>query len=261
MNEIIARREFSPYYIAFDIAFLLLFAGLSLWKKRRMTVLVGFLAGILYMLVDFGIFHLVCHSRSISAGYSLFWVLLWMSMSYGFTNFCWIWLWISKDKHLFEWSFLILLWWFVCPQLTKTFSPAGTENIIIQRTTGEYHGYMAVILFVGYLGLFAYNLWQREKRRRVNIPWLLAIGILVQFGWEAGLLIGGIRSAGFATLGEKLRPLIVNSLLETNLGMPYIYLIFLACTSRFTEAMGRRQQKVTLTERIAENNEEKVRGA
>lgn len=55
-----------------------------------MTVLIGVLAGILYLLVDFGIFHLVCHSRSITEGYSLFLVLLWMSMSYGFTNFAWI---------------------------------------------------------------------------------------------------------------------------------------------------------------------------
>lgn len=62
------------------------------------------------MAVDYGIFHLVCHSRGISDGYSLFWVLLWMSMSYGFTNFAWIWLWLSKDKNLFEWSLLILLW-------------------------------------------------------------------------------------------------------------------------------------------------------
>ncbi len=66
-----------------------------------MTVLIGVLAGILYLLVDFGIFHLVCHSRSITEGYSLFLVLLWMSMSYGFTNFAWIWLWISKDRDLF----------------------------------------------------------------------------------------------------------------------------------------------------------------
>lgn len=63
MTEIIARRAFSPLYIVFDIAFLVIFAGLLLWKKRYMTVLVGFLAGILYMIVDYGIFHLVCHSR------------------------------------------------------------------------------------------------------------------------------------------------------------------------------------------------------
>ena len=150
------------------------------------------------------------------------------------------------------------MWWFVCPQLTKTFTPAQTATIVIQRTTGEYHGYMALILLLGYLGLIIYNLWQRERKKKINIPWLLAIGILVQFGWEAGLLVGGIRSAGFATFSEKLRPLIINSLLETNLGMPYIYLIFLAYTSKFTEQIRRRKEKISLAERILENNEEKA---
>lgn len=56
MTEIIARREFSPLYIWLDIAFLLLFAALLIWKKKYMTILVGALAGILYMIVDFGIF-------------------------------------------------------------------------------------------------------------------------------------------------------------------------------------------------------------
>ena len=92
MTELIARRAFSPVYIGLDTAFLLLFAALLLWKRRYMTVVVGGLAGILYMLVDYGIFHLLCGARSISPGYSLFWVLLWMSMSYGFTSFTWIWL-------------------------------------------------------------------------------------------------------------------------------------------------------------------------
>lgn len=254
MKEIIALRSFSPVYIWLDIAFLIMFTVLLLWKKKYMTVIVGLIAGILYMVVDYGIFHLVCHSRTISEGSSLFWVLLWMSISYGYTNFTWIWLWISRDKHLFEWSALILLWWFVCPMLAKTFTPAGVENIVIQRTTGEYHGYMALILFIGYGLAIIYNLTQNERVRRINIPWILAIGILVQFGWEAGLLIGGVRSADFENIVDKLRPLIVNSLLETNLGMPYIYLIYIAYTSRFTEQLKKRKNKVTLLERLCEIN-------
>ena len=123
----------------------------------------------------------------------------------------------------------------------------GMDNIVIQRTTGEYHGYMALILFAGYLAVIIYNLRQKDRKRRINIPWLLAIGVLVQFGWEAGLLVGGIRSAGFVTFAEKLGPLIINSLLETNLGMPIIYLIFIAYTSRFTEELHRREYSVSLT--------------
>lgn len=45
-------------------------------KKKYMTVLVGLVMGVVYMLVDYGIFHLVCHSRTISEGHSLFLVLL-----------------------------------------------------------------------------------------------------------------------------------------------------------------------------------------
>ena len=145
--EIIARRLFSPIYIYFDIAFLVLFLGLLIYKKKYMTVVVGLLAGVLYFLVDYGIFHLLLHTRTISEGHSLFWVLLWMSLSYGFTNFTWIWLWISKDKNLFIWSFLIVLWWFCCPILTKLVPGYSDNMIVIQRTTGEYHSYMACLLY------------------------------------------------------------------------------------------------------------------
>ena len=258
MTDIIARRQFAPLYIWLDIAFLCVFLALLLMKKKYMTVLVGLVMGVVYMLVDYGIFHLVCHSRTISEGHSLFWVLLWMSVSYGFTNFTWIWLWLSKDEHLFEWSLLILGWWFCCPLLTQTFAPDAAV-IVIQRTTGAYHGYMAAILFAGYLGAICYNLRQTAPEKRMHLAWLLAIGVGVQLGWEAGLLLGGIRSAGFASFGEKLRTLVVNSLLETNLGMPYVYCIFIAYTRRFTERLGRKEKTLSFADRIAENNRERVK--
>lgn len=165
---------------------------------------------------------------------------------------------MSKDEHLLEWSLLILGWWFCCPLLTQTFAPDAAV-IVIQRTTGAYHGYMAAILFAGYLGAICYNLRQTAPEKRMHLAWLLAIGVGVQLGWEAGLLLGGIRSAGFASFGEKLRTLVVNSLLETNLGMPYVYCIFIAYTRRFTERLGRREKTLSFADRIAENNRERVK--
>ena len=259
MDDIIARRQFDPLYMWLVIAFLAVFAALLIWKKKYTTLIVGIVFGFVYFAVDYGIFHLVFHARTISEGYSLFWVLLWMSMSYGFTNFVWIWLWISKDKRLLEWSALILFWWLCAPMLAATFG--NSENpIVIQRTTGAYHGYMALILFVGYLALIVWNLAQKDKTLRVNILWLLAIGVLVQFGWEAGLLLGGIRSAGFENFADKLLTLVTNSLLETNLGMPYIYAIFLAYSKFFTERLQKRKTPLTFLGRLAENNAERVRG-
>ncbi len=242
--EVVAQRVFDPLYMWLDIGFLLVFAGMLLYKKKYATVIVGVIFGFVYQLVDYGIFHLLTHSRSISDGHSLFWVLMWMSMSYGFTNFVWIWLWISKDKNLFEWTLLILGWWVCCPLITKTFG-TGENMITIQRTTGSYHGYMAIILFVGYLLLILWNISRKKKEERINIPWLLVIGILVQFGWEAGLFLGGIRSAE----------------LGTNLGMPYIFAIFIAFSAKYTEKLTKRKTKLSFVSRIMENNAEKVKSA
>lgn len=254
--ELIARRQFVPAYIALDTVFLLVLAGLLLWKKRRMAALVGGIMGVVYFIVDYGVFHLICHSRSIEGG-SLFWTLLWMSMSYGFTNFAWIWLALDKDEYLIEWSLLILCWWFCCPMLAQLIG-FGQMPIVIQRTTGAYHGWMAAILFVGYLLAVVRNLGESDRKCRIDLLRLSAIGIAAQFAWEAALLLGGIRSAGL-DFAEKLRPLIVNSLLETNLGMPYVYLIFVALTRRFTPALARREEVPSFRERIAENNGKRVR--
>ncbi len=42
--EVVAQRVFEPFYMWLDIAFLVVFAGLLLYKKKYTTVIVGFLA-------------------------------------------------------------------------------------------------------------------------------------------------------------------------------------------------------------------------
>lgn len=104
------------------------------------------------------------------------------------------------------------------------------------RTTTKYHFIMAIILIIGYLFLIIKNLFNKEK---INILWLLLIGISVQFAWEVSLLINGIRplnSASFMTL-------IINSLLETNLGMPYIYLIYKCFSTKYNDDLSKKYYK------------------
>lgn len=248
--EIIAARDFNLAYIILDSIFLLVFARLLLYKKRRLTLFWGLFGGILYFAVDYGIFHLLTNSRSITGG-SMFWVLLWMSLSYGFTNFTWIWLALKRDEYLKEWSFLIFVWWIACPVLAQMFPSA---EIHIERTTGAYHGVMGAILFVSYLAAIIYNFTQSDKSTRINVMRLFVIGVLVQLGWEFSLLVGGIRSGGFS-VEQKLITLFVNSLVETNLGLPAIYLIYLAITSKLNEDLTPTTK--TIKERLAENNVQK----
>ena len=91
----------------------------------------------------------------------------------------------------------------------------------------------ALWLFVGFALLFIYNLRVKEKSKRAPILYLVVIGVSVQFAWEFILLITGIRAVG-------IMPLIVNSLVETTLGMPGIYLIHRLVTKRWNEDMSRK---------------------
>ena len=264
--DIIAQRTFGLPYIILDSVFVVAFVLLLFFTKRRLTALWALAGGLLYFIVDYGIFHLLTGSRHIgtvaadgaftAGGESMmFWVLLWMSLSYGITNFAWIWLCLKKDGRIAEWTILILVWWLVCPVLDDALS--GDTQIRIWRETGEYHWFMAVFLAVSYFAVIVYNLLQKDKTRRMRILWLFVIGVAVQFGWEFSLLLGGVRSGGME-FGEQMRVLAVNSLMETNLGLPAMYCIYLLVTSRVDETLARRE-KISFLGRLAENNAETYR--
>lgn len=228
-TEVIAARTMNGLYIILDIVFLLFLLGTLLWTKRFQAAIVGFLGGILYFVVDYGGFYCLLHTRVVD-GADPFWFLLWLSMSYGFTNFVWIWLWLDRDGHALEWSLLIIAGWLTTALLSQNFGGSFGE-ISISRGTAGYHGIMALVLFVGYALLAVHNI-RAPREQRVNLPWILAIGILVQFGWEFVLAVTGIRN-------QSLQTLLVNSLLETNLGLPYLYLIHRAVTRRWDESLHR----------------------
>lgn len=254
--QVVARRVFSSLYIYLDIAFLVLLCALLFFKKRHLTLLFGLAGGVLYMLVDYGIFHLLTGSRHIEGG-SLFWVLLWMSMSYGITNFVLLWVWMGKDRRAVEWTLLISVWWIAAPLIAASFGQTF-PTVTIWRETEGYHGYMALVLLAGYLFGILYNLRRREREKRLPLLRLFMLGVAVQLAWELALLIGGIRSDGFSW-EQKLNTLVVNSLLETNLGAVPIFCIYALVTARFSES-GARRPGVAFSERVKEINLRSFRG-
>jgi hypothetical protein len=225
--EITAVRTLNTLYIYLDIIWLIIYASILIWRKRYIALIVGLIGGIIYFAVDYGIFYLVLKTRVVT-GADPFWFLLWLSMSYGFTNFVWIWLLLDRDGNAVEWSLLTITGWVAVAALSSNFG-TGFPMISIARGTASYHGIMALILVAGYLYLIIHNL-RSEQSNKINILRLLAIGIGVQFSWESVLLLSGIRPAG-------LMPLVVNSLIETNLGMPYLYFIHRAVSRRFKESL------------------------
>lgn len=267
MMNVIAERMFGVPYIVLDSVFILAFLALLLTTKRRLAALWAIAGGVLYFIVDYGIFHLLTGSRhigtvnadgvfSVGGEGMMFGVLMWMSLSYGITNFAWIWLCLKKDKRIAEWTVLIFVWWLVCPILDNAITGDGMHVRIWRETVG-YHWFMAVFLAVSYFAVIVYNLFQKDGAKRMRILWLFGIGVAVQFGWEFALLLGGIRS-GSMEFAEQLRVLVVNSLMETNLGLPAMYCIYLFVTSRVREDLTARD-RISFSDRLAENNSERYR--
>lgn len=267
MMNVIAERMFGVPYIVLDSVFILAFLALLLITRRRLAALWAIAGGVLYFIVDYGIFHLLTGSRhigtvnadgvfSVGGEGMMFGVLMWMSLSYGITNFAWIWLCLKKDKRIAEWTVLIFVWWLVCPILDNAITGDGMHVRIWRETVG-YHWFMAVFLAVSYFAVIVYNLFQKDGAKRMRILWLFGIGVAVQFGWEFALLLGGIRS-GSMELAEQLRVLVVNSLMETNLGLPAMYCIYLFVTSRVREDLTARD-RISFSDRLAENNAERYR--
>ncbi len=240
-TAIVPTRNLNLLYIILDCIFLAVYIGLLIWKKRYSTLIFALFGGVLYTIVDFGGFYLISHTRTVYINGELqgamgtFWVLLWMSMSYGFTNFAFIWILVGKDSYAKYWIFLILMWWMICPSISEL---GGEATITTSRTTGAYHGWMGVALVISYLILIILLMRKSPKKAFVNVLYLCLIGFAVQFGWEFSLLVNGIRPMNEASI----RTLIVNSCLETNLGMPLIYCIFYFWRKRFNEDMSDARQ-------------------
>ena len=229
--EVIAARSMNGLYIVLDILFLGFFLITLIYAKRYQAVIAGLLGGALYFAVDYGIFYLALGTREVAgADPALF--LLWLSMSYGITNIAWIWLWLDRDGHALEWSLIIMSGWLCTALLSQNFGGSFAE-ITISRGTGGYHGVMALLLFAGYAIIAVMNIKRGPDKARIPVLWILAIGVLVQFAWEFILSITGIRN-------PSVRTLIVNSLLETNMGLPYLWFIHTAINRRRDESLKRR---------------------
>jgi len=225
-----ADRSFNGLYVVLDLCWLIGFASLLWLLRRRLALVVGLAAGLVYFGVDFGLFHLLLGTRTVTGAHPAL-LLGWLSLSYGLTNFAWIWLLLDRDGHALGWSLLPIAGWLAVALLSQTF---GQDFIALatHRGTRSYH---APMIFIGLLGYAWLALRNRTvpPSDRAPLGRLLAIGIGVQMSWETVLLLGGIRP--FDPTG-----LAVRSLIETNLGLPWAWWIHRALDRRWRPDLRRR---------------------
>lgn len=257
-DYIMPTRNFSLAYVIMDSIFVIAFVVILFATKRKVTAFWALTGGLLYWIVDFGIFYGATHSREIfSYTFNSYastltelgplgvgGVLFWMSMSYGILDFAFIWLWLSKDKKALEFSTLIVVWWICCPLLADFLNNLIPTMLCFQtqRTTNKYHGIMGLIMLVGYFIVIITNIVNKDESKKIPIVRLFIIGFMAQFLWEFLLLVFGIRSQTYdSDLTRSISTLLQDSLVETNLGMPYIYFIHKAVTSRWDDDLKKKE--------------------
>lgn len=231
--SIVPARSLNLTYIVLDSIALVVFLGLLLWKRRNLTVIVAVTGGILYFIVDYVFFYHVSHSRVVlidgktADEVQTAFYLLWHELSSGISNFALIWLCLKKDKNLPLWLSLVIGWWLLLPAIAQLGSP---RTIQTYRTTAAYHGPMAIIAAISYLILIVYCLTDKAHPKP-NVPYLFLVGFGIQFAWEGAFLLYGIRP-----WNENAIPtLLIDSLVETNLGMPAFWALETLIQSRWNE--------------------------
>ena len=254
LDNIQPTRQFSLSYIIIDSILLSVFLFLLVYKKKTVVTIWALFGGILYWIVDFGYFYLISHSREIyittaatgtilASTIETMLVLFWMSMSYGILDFAFIWLWLSKDKDRKEFTWLIITFWCTTPLVSSIFDNSVPDMIYFTttRSTGKYHGIMALIMLVGYLFLIIHNLF--TKGEKADIGKIFLIGFMSQFLWEFFLLVFNIRSTIYADdFRRQILTLLQDSLIETNLGLPYMYFINRAVLKKISEKEKRKTE-------------------
>lgn len=238
-------RNFSLAYVILDSIFVIFFVSFLFFRKKYVTGIFSLIGGILYFLVDFLIFYLALGSRVIyisssdvfntADAFITCMILLWMSLSYGILDFAFIWLWLSYDKKALQYTFLIVIWWICCPLIASFIDNLCPNMIYIMttRSTMKYHGVMGIIMVVGYFFLIIKDILYKEK---IPLVRLFVIGFMAQFLWEFILFIFNIRSLNYSDdFIRVISTMLQDSLVETNLGMPYLYLINKAVSKRFKD--------------------------
>jgi CubicO group peptidase (beta-lactamase class C family) len=212
--EVVAARTLSALYITLDIAWLGIFGAIPLWRKKRTAFVAGLIGGLVYFIVDYGIFYRLLGTRVVRGADPLQF-LLWLSLSYGFTNIAWIWLLLDRDGHAVEWLLMIILGWVTVALLSRSFG-AGFAVIAIRRGTSAYRGMMALLLAVGYGFLILRNLLPDPRSRvaaqvgALDSLWrsIRMNGKLVNrsTGFLALLFILGVIAAGCASVPAAVEP-------------------------------------------------------
>lgn len=225
MTTSVVARTIGIDFIYFDIIFITIWVVFLIKKKYWTPIIFGILGWIIYIFVDYVYWYLITQTRHYIGPLDPFLFFIWFCFSPGFVQFSYVIVMFEKrnKNELLFWTLLFYIGW--------TLVSVGSQVIPLNDTIIEVYRNMDVenqrlnelIMVLINIGVAAI-LYFKKKLRLEDVLYLFLVGTLVEFALEFTLSVSGIRQGQG---GWNILTMIVNTLLEFNLGIILMYLLWI----------------------------------
>ena len=206
-------RNFDLDYLFFDLIFLACFITALVIQKKKIPLLVGLICGFLFLIID-GVIWWNTGVREINPPELKFFVDFMMDFSYGVVAFSWVMIMFERNsiKEIILWTIFLYGGWFLVAFLSQIIPFIDLEIITIRHMRSLRIVEILTVIF-GYLLLIIL------KYNYKTILFIFWVGTMLSFMMESYLLFTRIRPSGYELL-------LYDSLILTNQGVPYLFVIF-----------------------------------
>jgi len=217
-------------FMYLDIAFCAVWMLVLLRQKRTIALWFGLFGAMVVFLVDDILWLRIQQTRFLEVPFNRDLFLLYFSFTYGMIEFSYVTVMFGaksiKTKAL--WTLFLYGGW-LATALISQHAGIDDRTIDIGRDMSNARIIQIAMVAGGYLLLLVLKYaWRPMKSLTFpRMLYLFLVGMLVHFGMEITLLASGIRPAE-----NYVDVLLFNSLLEFNMGIPILYILWTAIRSR-----------------------------
>jgi hypothetical protein len=208
-------RNFHFDYIVLDALFLAAYIVLLIRRKRYGPLKAGLVFGVIMYVID-GVIWTAMGIREyrISAPWIKHVTDFMMDVSYGIVAFSWVWIAFEKKspRDVALWTLVLFGGWLLVP-FASILVHLNDDPITTVRYMQSQVWLQIVVVIAGYVLLAAMRYSYR------TILYVFAIGCMLSFMMEFSLFVSGIRP-------RNLQVLVYETLILTNQGVPYVYVIW-----------------------------------
>ncbi len=224
MSEAVVARTIGIDFIYLDILFIIIWVSFLIKRKYWTPIKWGLLGWIIYIFVDYVYWYLITQTRHYTGPLDPFLFFLWFCISPGFVQFSYVIVMFEKrnKNELIFWTMLFYIGWTLV-SVGSQLLPLNDIIIEVYRDMNVENQRLNELIMVLVNIIIAAALYYKKKLRLEDILYLFLVGTLVEFGLEFTLSVSGIRQEQG---GWSLITMLVNTLIEFNLGIILMYLLW-----------------------------------